>query len=139
MSTTTNPPPSSNQGSRGNSTTPTANLNWDTLSDKEAKTLDNFDLGKVKQVADEYIYTEKGMLQKEKFFIPRRFADRFDGKTLWFSITGSQAQNEFKREIPPAPGEYAKRYTTVEKRITERTIETGPSGERRERVEEKTA
>ena len=77
-------------------------------------------------------------MQKEKFFIPRRFADRFDGKTLWFSITGNQAESEFRRDIPPADGEYTKRYTTVEKKIVERTIETGPSGERKEHVEEKT-
>jgi hypothetical protein len=125
-------------GSRSNSSGYGSGImNWDTLSDRDSKTLDNFELGKVKQVADDYIYTEKGVLQKDKFYIPRRFADRFDGKTLWFAITKGQAENEFKREAPPALGEYAKRYTTVEKRITEKTIETGPSGERREKVEEK--
>jgi hypothetical protein len=118
---------------------PTAGMNWETLSGKEAKTLDNSELGKVKHVADDYVYTEKGLLEKENFYIPRRFADRFDGKTLWFSITKGQAESEFKREIPPAPGEYAKKYTTVEKRITERTIETSPSGETKESVQEKNA
>jgi hypothetical protein len=121
----------------GNSSVP--DMQWETLIGKEAKTLDNSELGKVKQVATEYVFTEKGVIDKEKFFIPRRFADRFDGKTLWLSITKAQAENEFRREIPPGPGEYAKRYTTVEKKITERTIETGPSGETRERVDERTA
>jgi hypothetical protein len=115
------------------------NLDYSSLSDREAKTLDNFEIGKVKQVAADYIYTEKGMIQKEKFFVPRRFADRFDGKTLWFSITKMQAESEFKREIPPGPGEYAKRYTTVEKKITEKTIEIGPSGETKEIVNERNA
>jgi hypothetical protein len=124
MSTTTNNQPT---------------LNFGGLSDKEAKTLDNFELGKVKQVADDYIFTEKGVLQKDKFFIPRRFADRFDGKTLWFNVTQSQAETEFKREIPPARGEFAKRYTTVEKKITERTVETLPNGERKETVQERNA
>jgi hypothetical protein len=97
-------------------TTNPANLHWETLSGKEAKTLDSSELGKVKQVAPQYIYTEKGVIDKEKFYIPKRFADRFDGKTLWFSVTKAQAENEFKREIPPAAGEYEKRYTTVEKK-----------------------
>jgi hypothetical protein len=113
-------------------------LNWDSLSDKDAKTLDNFELGKVKQVTNDYIYIEKGVIKKEKFFVPKRFADRFDGKILWFAITSVQAETEFRREVPPGPGEYAKRYTTVEKKIIEKTIETGPGGERREKVEEKT-
>ena len=98
-----------------------------------------YTLGEVKQVATEYIYTEKGTLKKEKFFIPRRFADRFDGKTLWFSITKAQAEGEFRRDLPPGPGEFSKRYTTVEKHITERTIETGPSGEQKETVTERKA
>lgn len=113
--------------------------NWETLTGKEAKGLDGSDLGEVKQVASDYVYTEKGLVQKEKFFVPRRFADRFDGKTLWFSVTKSQAEAEFRREVPPGPGEYAKRYTTVEKRITERTIETGPGGEQKETVTERRA
>lgn len=113
--------------------------NWDSLSNKEAKGLDGFDMGEVKHVTPEYIYTEKGVMTKEKFFIPKRFADRFDGKTLWFSITKTQAEGEFRREVPPGEGEYAKRYTTVEKRITEKTIETGPSGEQRETVKERKA
>jgi len=119
----------------GNNTRP--DMNWQSLTDKEAKTLDQFELGKVKQVADEYVYTEKGLIQKEKFFIPKRFADRFDGKTLWFSITKMQAEGEFKREMPPGPGEFANRYTTREKKVTERTIETLPSGETRETVQER--
>jgi hypothetical protein len=135
---TTAPPPQQ-QHSQSPSDYGRTGLNWESLSDKDSKTLDNYELGKVKQVANDYIYTEKGMLQKEKFYVPRRFADRFDGKTLWFSITKGQAETEFKREIPPGPGEYAKRYTTVEKKITERIIETGPSGEQKERIEEKTA
>ena len=112
-------------------------LNWESLGGKEAKGLDGSDLGEVKQVSADYVYTEKGTVKKEKFFIPRRFVDRFDGKTLWFTVTKAQAETEFKREVPPVTGEYAKRYTTVEKHITERTIEIGPSGERKETVTER--
>jgi len=97
-------------------------MNWESLSGKEAKTLDNSELGKVKGVTSDYVFTEKGVIDKEKFYVPRRFADRFDGKTLWFSITKAQ---------------YDKRYTTVEKKITERTIETGPSGETKEKIVER--
>ena len=115
------------------------NMNWESLTDKEAKGLDGFDLGQVKHVTNDYVYTEKGKISKDKFYIPKRFADRFDGKTFWFSITKSQAEVEFKRDSPPMADEYAKRYTTVEKRIIERTIETGPSGEQKETVTERTA
>jgi hypothetical protein len=101
---------------------PGRGLNWAGLTDKEAKTIDGSSLGEVKQVAEDYVYTEKGTVKKEKYYVPKRFADRFDGKTLWFSITKSQAEGEFKRENPPGRDEYAKKYR-------ETTVTTGPSGE----------
>lgn len=113
--------------------------NWESLRDKQAKTLDGFDLGEVKHVANEYIFTEKGTLKKDKFYIPKRFADRFDGSTLWFSVTKPQAESEFKRDAPLSSDDYAKRYTTSERRITERVIETGPSGEQKETIIERKA
>ncbi len=63
--------------------------------------------------------------------------ERFDGKTLWFKASKPQAEAEFKRDRPPSPGEYATKYTTVERYVTERTIEIGPSGERKESVIER--
>jgi len=55
-----------------NDTTGGSGLNWDSLSDKEAKTLDNFDLGKVKQITNDYIYTEKGHWSRRKSSSSRR-------------------------------------------------------------------
>jgi hypothetical protein len=111
---------------------------WESLTNKEAKGLDGFDLGEVKNVATDYVFTEKGKITKEKYYIPKRFADRSDGKTIWFTVTKAQAESEFRRDVPPSPDEYAKRYTTVEKHVTERTVETGPSGEQKETISEKT-
>src|ERR1041384_5848523 len=85
---------------------PKKDWNWQSLFDRDAKGLDGFDLGKIKSVAEEYVYLEKGTFTKEKFFIPKRFADRFDGKTLWFSVTKAQAEGEFKRDAPLSSEEY---------------------------------
>jgi hypothetical protein len=136
MNTVPSNAPPSGTSARGDRTSQ-PNLNWESLGGKEAKGLDGFDLGEVKEISAEYVHTEKGTVKKEKFFIPRRFVDRFDGKTLWFTVTKAQAESEFKREVPPLTGEYAKRYTTVEKYITERTVEIGPDGERKETVTER--
>lgn len=112
-------------------------VNWTSAIGKEAKGSDSFSFGEVKEVASDYVLTEKGALRKEKFYVPKRFVDRFDGRILWFAATKTQAESEFRRDGAPAPDEYKHRYTTVERYITERVVEIGPSGERKETISER--
>jgi hypothetical protein len=62
---------------------------------KEARGLDNADLGEVQEVSSEYIITQKGTLVVDKFYIPKNLVDRFDGNTVWFKITEEEA-NKYK-------------------------------------------
>lgn len=100
---------------------------------------DNYELGNVKQVTDEYIYTEKGLLQKEKFFVPRRSRIGLTGRPYGLVSQKVKLRASSKGKFHPAWGEFAKRSTTVEKRITEKTVETLPSAEQKETVQERTA
>jgi hypothetical protein len=81
---------------------------WSQTIRKEAKGLDAFDLGEVQAVAPHYVKTEKGLFNKEIFYLPRDLAEVFDGSTLWFRIAQDQAEAEFRREAPPTAEEYAK-------------------------------
>ena len=53
---------------------------------KEARGIDEIDLGEVQEVGPEYILTEKGTIDRDKFYIPKNLVDRFDGHTLWFKL-----------------------------------------------------
>lgn len=53
---------------------------------KEARGIDDTDLGEVQEVGPEYILTEKGTLDRDKFYIPKNLVDRFDGHTVWFKL-----------------------------------------------------
>ena len=72
-----------------------SNINWEEVIDKKARGIDDYDLGEVVELQDNVVVTQKGILDKDKFYITKRLADRFDGLYLWFNLTELEAQ-EFR-------------------------------------------
>lgn len=67
--------------------------NWDDIVKKEARGINDYDLGEVHQVDPEIVVTKKGVVDKDKFYLPKSFVERFDGNKVFFSITKEDAQN----------------------------------------------
>ena len=63
------------------------NIKWTETIKKEARGVNELDLGEVQQVELENIITQKGTIGKEQFSIPKKLVERFDGNTLWFRLT----------------------------------------------------
>jgi uncharacterized protein (TIGR02271 family) len=78
------------------------------LSRKEARGLNNYDLGEVQEVGQTYVVTQKGTIKKEKFYIPKYLAEGYDGEVLRFKVSEEDAINNFARDSPPSAGEYYK-------------------------------
>jgi hypothetical protein len=72
-----------------------SNINWNDVLKKEARGYNEIDLGEVQYVDKESITTQRGTLTKERFYIPKKFVQRFDGDTLWFTLT-SEDLNLYK-------------------------------------------
>ena len=70
---------------------------------KEARGLNNADLGEVQEVSPKYIITQKGTLVVDKFYIPKTLVDRFDSNTVWFKITEEDA-NKYKKHTTKSLG-----------------------------------
>jgi hypothetical protein len=68
------------------------NINWDDVIKKEARGLNDANLGEVQEVSPEYVITKKGVVDKDRFYLPRGKVDRFDGHNLWFNITEDEAK-----------------------------------------------
>ncbi len=64
-----------------------SNINWDDVLKKEARGLDDEDLGEVHEVGSDFIVTQKGTINKHKYYLPKNLAVKFDGHKLWFKIT----------------------------------------------------
>lgn len=64
---------------------------------KEARGTGDADLGEVKEVLDEYVITEKGLIDKDRFYIPKSSIIHIDAQFVWFGITEKEA-NRYKRD-----------------------------------------
>jgi hypothetical protein len=67
--------------------------NWDEIVKKEARGINDYDLGEVHEVDPEIVVTKKGLVDKDKFYLPKSLVERYDGHKVYFSITKEDAQN----------------------------------------------
>jgi hypothetical protein len=66
--------------------------NWDEIVKKEARGINDYDLGEVDEVQPEIVVTKKGLVDKDKFYLPKKLVERFDGHKVWFAINKEDAQ-----------------------------------------------
>jgi uncharacterized protein (TIGR02271 family) len=86
---------------------------WDNIIKKEARgAVDDSDFGEVQEVGQQYVLTQKGMVSKQKYYIPKYQVRGFDGDTLWFNASESDLEG-WKRDSPPDNNEYSN-YKTQE-------------------------
>jgi uncharacterized protein (TIGR02271 family) len=88
--------------------TASESITWDNVIKKEARgAVDDSDFGEVQELGQNYVLTQKGMMNKEKFYIPKYLVQGFDGDTLWFNASESDLQG-WKRDSAPEYNEYAR-------------------------------
>ena len=87
-------------------------INWDEVIKKEARGKNDEDLGEVQEIGDAYVLTQKGLVSKEKFYIPKYLVEGYDGDKLYFRVTEEEARNSFVRDSAPASEEYSKYKTS---------------------------
>ena len=58
---------------------------------------DDADFGEVQDISREYVITQKGIVDKERYYIPKNLLERFDGSTVYFKITKDEAK-QYKRD-----------------------------------------
>ena len=76
-------------------------IDWEDIIKKEARGINNEDLGEVQEVTEDYVLVEKGVINKEKFYIPRDLAVGYNGTILIFNIAAEEAKSKYLRDSPP--------------------------------------
>jgi hypothetical protein len=78
-------------------------INWNNIVGQEARSIDdNADLGKIQGLFEPFIVTERGTINKEKFYIPKSLIIRYNDEILYFEITEQQAKDYCMRTTPPS-------------------------------------
>lgn len=73
------------------------NINWNEVMKKEARGINDYDLGEVQEIEADHVVTQKGIVDKDKFYLPKNLVERFDGHNVWFKITKEDAQ-QYRRD-----------------------------------------
>ena len=71
---------------------------WDEVIKKEARGRNDANLGEVLEIRDDIVITERGTLNKEKFYLPKSIPHGFNGHTLLFDITEKEVKDRFMNE-----------------------------------------
>ena len=72
-------------------------IDWNDVIKKEARGINDEDLGEVKEVKSNYVLVQRGIIDKEKFYIPKAQTESYDGNVLKFRLSESDLskyQNE---------------------------------------------
>ncbi len=83
-------------------------INWDKVIKKEARGINDDDLGEIQSIGPNYVITMKGIAHKKTYYIPKYLVKGYDGHNLWFKVTKKDLRNTFTRNTPPTPEEYNK-------------------------------
>jgi hypothetical protein len=79
----------------------TDTINWNNIVGQEARSMDDADLGKIQGLFEPFVVTERGTINKEKFYIPKSLITRYD-EVLYFDITEQEAKDYCMRTTPPS-------------------------------------
>ncbi len=76
-------------------------IDWSDVIKKEARGSNDEDLGEVQEVGQDYVLVQRGMINKDKFYIPKDMVESYDGDVLRFSISEEDAKSRFLGDSPP--------------------------------------
>ena len=78
-----------------------SHIDWNDVIKKEARGINDEDLREIQEVTKDYVLIKKGIINKEKLYIPRDLATGYNGTILIFNITAEEAKNKFLRDSEP--------------------------------------
>ena len=80
-----------------------SSIDWSDVIKKEARGSNDEDLGEVQEVGQDYVLVQKGMINKDKFYIPKDMVESYDGDVLRFNVSEEDAKSRFLGDSPPPP------------------------------------
>jgi len=68
-------------------------INWNNVTKKKVRSNNDEDLGEVQEVKDNYVLVQRGIINKEIFYIPKDQAESYDGNILKFKFSEQDLSN----------------------------------------------
>ena len=82
-------------------------IDWNEVIKKEARGLDDLDLGEVQEVIEDMIVVQKGIIDHNIFHLPKSLIKSYDGQVLRFNISEGELKNyEVEFSTPSVTEQY---------------------------------
>ena len=78
-------------------------------------------MGEVQEVGPNYVLVKRGLVNKEKFYIPKDQVESYDGDTLRFRISEEEVKSKYMGEYPPSSLTSKTQNTTTDRTKVEET------------------
>ena len=80
-----------------------SSIDWNDVIKKEARGSNDEDLGEVQELSNGYVLVQRGIINKEKFYIPQDQAESYDGSVLRFRLSEDEMKNKYAGDsFPPS-------------------------------------
>ena len=80
----------------------TVGLSWDKAKGKSAKSIDKKDIGQIKELSEDYIQIQKGLVSKDNFFVPKYFVEGYEDDDIILSLTEDEIISKFMTKSTPS-------------------------------------
>jgi len=85
-----------------------SNIDWNDTIKKESRGVNNEDLGEVQEVTGGYVLVQRGIINKEKFYIPLDQAKSYDCSVIIFGISEDDIKSKYMSDMPPPQSSFTK-------------------------------
>ena len=85
-------------------------IDWNDVIKKEARGIDDLDLGEVQNVAEDKIVVQKGIIEHNNFHLPKSLVKSYDGDVLRFNISETELK---KYEVGSSPPSVREQYLST--------------------------
>ena len=75
-----------------------SDIDWNDVIKREARGINDEDLGEVQDIEGNYVLVQRGIINKEKFYIPKDQVENYDGHVLNFRISEHDLKTRYKDE-----------------------------------------
>lgn len=72
------------------------NIDWSDVIKKEARGLGDADFGEVQDVSEDHVLVQRGLINLEKFNIPKDLAESYDGNVLRFGVSEEEVLEKYR-------------------------------------------
>src|ERR1044071_6283580 len=73
-----------------------SNIDWNDTIKKEAEGINGEDFGEVQDVSNGLVLVQKGIINKERFLIPKELVESYDGDILRFRLSEDELASKYR-------------------------------------------